>query len=93
MEAIVSIDTPTAEQRATSLVISTERLRPNAYNPNAMTPDEFGELVAEVRHLGRLPKPIVARPDGDGYGNYSPCRYGWWPAPSSGAGSPTWVGE
>jgi ParB/RepB/Spo0J family partition protein len=66
-ESTVSIDTTAGEQRETSLVISTERLRPNAYNPNAMTPDEFAELVAEVRHLGRLPKPVVVRPDGDGY--------------------------
>jgi len=30
-----------------------------------MTPDAFAELVAEVRHLGRLPKPVVVRPHRD----------------------------
>ena len=51
----------------TTAMILTALLRPNDYNPNVMTDDEFGELVAEVRHLGRLPKPVVARPNGDGY--------------------------
>jgi hypothetical protein len=32
-----------------------------------MSKDEFAEYVAEVRHLGRLPKPIVTRPNGQGY--------------------------
>ena len=48
----------------TTAMILTALLRPNDYNPNVMTDDEFGELVAEVRHLGRLPKPVVARPNG-----------------------------
>lgn len=34
-------------------------IAPNAYNPNTMTAAGFAELVAEVRHLGRLPKPLV----------------------------------
>ncbi len=51
----------------TTAMILTALLRPNDYNPNVMTDDEFAELVAEVRHLGRLPKPVVARPNGDGY--------------------------
>jgi ParB/RepB/Spo0J family partition protein len=42
-------------------------LKANDYNPNRMTTDAFAELVAEVRHLGRLPKPLVVRPDGSGY--------------------------
>src|SRR5262249_6051353 len=47
--------------------LPTDQLRPNDYNPNQMTEQEFAELVAEVRHLGRLPKPVVVRAAGDGY--------------------------
>jgi ParB/RepB/Spo0J family partition protein len=36
-------------------------LRPNTYNPNEMTEAGFEELVSEVRHLGRIPKPVVVR--------------------------------
>lgn len=43
------------------------RLHPNDYNPNEMTKAEFAELVTEVRHLGRLPKPVIVRPNGAGY--------------------------
>jgi ParB-like chromosome segregation protein Spo0J len=57
---------PTADVAGTAS-IAVEALHPNDYNPNRMTEAEFGELVAEVRHLGRLPKPVVARPDGEGY--------------------------
>lgn len=39
----------------------------NDYNPNEMTAGEFAELVAEVKHLGRLPKPVIVRPNGDNY--------------------------
>jgi ParB-like chromosome segregation protein Spo0J len=31
--------------------LRTEQLRPNDYNPNRMTEEEFAELVEEVRHL------------------------------------------
>jgi ParB/RepB/Spo0J family partition protein len=48
-------------------MLPVEQLRPNDYNPNRMTDEEFAELVAEVRHLGRLPKPVVVRPARDGY--------------------------
>lgn len=48
-------------------MLAADALRPNDYNPNEMTPDEFAELVAEVRHLGRLPKPVVVRPNGAGF--------------------------
>src|SRR5688572_28545882 len=40
-------------------------LEPNSYNPNTMTAEEFAELVAEVRHLGCLPKPVVVVRRGD----------------------------
>ena len=51
----------------TATELSTELIHPNEYNPNRMTDDEFAELVAEVEHLGRLPKPVVVRRNGDGY--------------------------
>ena len=44
-----------------------DQLRPNDYNPNRMNEEAFAEFLAEVRHLGRLPKPIVVRPNGEGY--------------------------
>lgn len=44
-----------------------EQLQPNDYNPNVMTDDEFEEFTAEVKHLGKLPKPVVVRPNGTGY--------------------------
>lgn len=47
-------------------MLNSADLRPNDYNPNSMTDVEFAELVAEVRHLGRLPKPVIARRDCDG---------------------------
>lgn len=47
--------------------LSTDQLRPNDYNPNRMTPGELAELVEEVRHLGRLPKPVIVRAAEDGY--------------------------
>ena len=44
-----------------------DQLRPNDWNPNAMTEDAYAELLAEVKHLGRVPKPVVVRPNGDDY--------------------------
>jgi ParB/RepB/Spo0J family partition protein len=41
--------------------LPTEVLKPNGWNPNRMTDEEFTELVEEVRHLGRLPKPVIVR--------------------------------
>jgi ParB/RepB/Spo0J family partition protein len=41
--------------------LPTESLHSNNYNPNRMTDEEFAELLEEVRHLGRLPKPVVVR--------------------------------
>lgn len=43
--------------------IPIELLDPNDYNPNRMTEAEFNEFVAEIIRLGRLPKPVVARPN------------------------------
>ena len=47
--------------------LPTNSILPNDYNPNRMSPDEFAELVTEIRHLGRLPKPIVVVPSVKGY--------------------------
>ena len=47
--------------------LATDQLHANDYNPNRMTDEEYAELVAEVRHLGRLPKPVVCRPEGGGH--------------------------
>ena len=45
----------------TNAILQTAQIHQNNYNPNRMTDDEFQELVAEVRHLGRIPKPVVVR--------------------------------
>jgi ParB/RepB/Spo0J family partition protein len=51
----------------TTQMIALGQIKPNEYNPNRMGEDEFAELVAEVKHLGRLPKPVVVRPNGQGF--------------------------
>ena len=43
-----------------------DRLHANDYNPNRMSEDAFAEFLAEVKHLGRLPKPVVVRPNAEG---------------------------
>lgn len=58
----------TDKQQSTTLtLVPVADLHPNDYNPNEMSDGAFAEFVAEVRHLRRLPKPIVVRTDGDGY--------------------------
>ncbi len=47
--------------------VAVEKLRANPWNPNRMEPDEFDEYCAEVKHLGRLPKPCVVRRSGDDF--------------------------
>lgn len=42
-------------------------LAPNGWNPNVMTEEEQEELKKEIQHLGRVPKPVVVRVNGDGY--------------------------
>ncbi|MBA2712413.1 MAG: ParB N-terminal domain-containing protein [Rubrobacteraceae bacterium] len=60
-------DTDMQDTATTVTNLPTNRLRPNDYNPNRMTKAELDELVEEVRHLGRLPKPVVVRPSENGY--------------------------
>ena len=60
---------------ATTLPISA--LEPNDYNPNQMSDERFAELVEEVKHLGRLPKPVVVRTNGDGKYTIVDGEHGW----------------
>lgn len=43
------------------------KIEPNDYNPNEMTDEEFKECKKEIKHLGRIPKPIVVKPNKDKY--------------------------
>lgn len=63
----MTVDTAAVTPDVVTCVLPVEALHPNDYNPNRMTQAEHAELLAEVRHLGRVPKPIVVRPAGDGY--------------------------
>lgn len=36
-------------------------IKPNTWNPNQMTPEEFEELKKEISHLGKPPKPTILR--------------------------------
>jgi len=49
-----------------TVMIRTDRLVPNDYNPNRHTPQQVAEHKAEVERLGRIPKPIVVHPGDDG---------------------------
>ena len=44
-----------------------KNIKPNNWNPNEMTKQEFAELVKEVKHLGKIPKKMVLRKKGDFY--------------------------
>ena len=48
-------------QSLTVRALAVKALYPNSYNPNQMDEAGFEELVCEVRHLGRVPKPVVVR--------------------------------
>jgi hypothetical protein len=47
-----------SEGRLRLVTLPVDQLVPNDYNPNVLAAGEFAELVAEVRHLGRLPKRV-----------------------------------
>ena len=53
-----------------------------------MSKAEFSELVAEVRHLGRLPKPVVARKNETGF-QIIDGEHGWRAATQVGLSSIT----
>ena len=59
-------------------------MKPNEYNPNTMTEEAFAELVDEVRHLGRLPKPVVVRPNGTDEYAIVDGEHGWRAAKEAG---------
>jgi ParB family chromosome partitioning protein len=66
------MDSHTDESKTTDptlgvTLLPVEQLQPNDYNPNALSETEMAELIAEVHHLGRLPKPVVVRPIDAGY--------------------------
>ena len=48
-------------------MLSTDLLDDNDYNANELTEEQLKEYRAEVRRLGRLPKPVVVRKKGDRY--------------------------
>lgn len=54
-----------------------DQLKPNSYNPNRQTDEEFAENVAEVRRLGRLPKPVIVRCASDGGYEIIDGEHGW----------------
>jgi len=64
-------------------LIQSDQIHPNEYNPNEMTDSEFAELVTEVKHLGRLPKPVIVRPNAEGY-IIIDGEYGWRAAKENG---------
>lgn len=41
--------------------IAINKIEPNDYNPNEMTKVEYTECKEEIKHLERIPKPIVVR--------------------------------
>jgi len=46
--------------------IEIKKIKPNDYNPNEMTRKEFNECKREIKHLNKLPKPVIVRPiDGE----------------------------
>ena len=49
-----------------------------------MTDERFAELVEEIRHLGRLPKPVVARPNSDDQYVIVDGEHGWRAAQEAG---------
>ncbi len=69
--------TSTQSGATATTALPIEALQPNDYNPNRMADERFAELVEEVRHLGRLPKPVVARPNGDDQYIIVDGEHGW----------------
>jgi ParB-like chromosome segregation protein Spo0J len=44
-------------------IVDPKSLRPGGYNPNALNDDQRAQLVDEIKHQGRLLKPVVCRDD------------------------------
>ena len=73
----------------TTSSLPTGSIKRNGYNPNRMAPEKFNELVEEVRHLGRVPKPIVVRADDDGHHIIVDGEHAWRAAQEAGLESIT----
>lgn len=39
--------------------IKINKIKPNNYNPNKMTEERYKELLEEIKHLGKIPKPLI----------------------------------
>ena len=61
---------PSATSSEDTIMSDSDKLRPNEFNPNRMTKAKYEKYLEELRRLGRLPRPIVARQTGDG-GNHA----------------------
>lgn len=59
-----------------TIMLPVTALKPNDYNPNQMSAEKFAELVTEVQHLSRLPKPVIVRANGLGY-SIVDGEHGW----------------
>lgn len=63
--------TASSSASATGRIILTmllvDAVRPSGWNPNQMSGEDFEAYRAEVRLLGKPPKPIVVIREGDGY--------------------------
>ncbi len=67
----------------TLVMIPLDELRPNEFNPNRQTDEEFRQNVEEVRRLNGLPKPIVVRQTKAGL-EIVDGEYGWRTAKEAG---------
>ena len=54
-------------KKSRTAILALAALDENPWNPNVMEEEEYEELVAEVRRLGRVPKPVVVRQTGRRY--------------------------
>jgi len=75
---------PPAVGRPEVVILPVSLLRPNDWNPNKMTQEQEGELLREVRRLGRPAKPIVVRRLGDGTYEIVDGEHGWAAAKEAG---------
>jgi hypothetical protein len=49
------------------VMLPVSKIYANDFNANQMTQEDQDACTAEARRLGRLPKPLVVRPEGDRY--------------------------
>ncbi len=58
---------PAPAVKAEISLIDIDLIDENEWNPNEMSEEAFGELLAELQHLGDVPKPIIVRQVHDRY--------------------------